>query len=55
MTELVIEQTNTEKLKQRLLELQIEEMEDFGSPKEIIKFVARGRNAADGSRMQQRK
>ena len=40
VTELVIEQTNTEKLKQRLLELQIEEMEDFGSPKEIIKFKA---------------
>ena len=40
VTELVIEQTNTEKLKQKLLELQIEEMEDFGSPKEIIKFKA---------------
>ena len=40
VTELVMEQTNTEKLKQRLLELQIEEMEDFGSPKETIKFKA---------------
>lgn len=40
VAELVMEQTNTEKLKQRLLELQIKEMEDFGSKKEAIKDKA---------------
>ena len=40
VAELVMEQTNTEKLKQRLLELQIKKMEDFGSKKEAIKDKA---------------
>ena len=40
VTKLAAEQVVTERLKQRLLELQIEEMEDFGSKKEFIKYKA---------------